>query len=490
MARNRGKRPGTASGSTSPNQGQTKDKETKTSTAGTTSSAATTATATGNPSVTTKADMPTTTGKTVASTDKTASSAAKSASGETTKPSVSSTTPASSSTRAASSSSAAAGKRTAAAPATQTAGAQGGGRSSENGGFWPGLIGGVIGGAATALAASLFWAGGDDGVTTALESRLAAAEQQVGEVAGLTERVTAIEVAPSAGGDDLAARLGSLEEQLAALGDLSSDANGGLEEQLASLQQQVEALAGDLGTAGDAQQATAETVATLETTLADTGSSAAQTAEQTTALGQSVETLNGDVQSLATRVGEAEGRLDHLGGEYQRGAAMIVALGDVDRAITRAEPFASALESLKLLMRDEAALGETVTLLEPVAAEGVPSLTDLKDAFASMASRALLAEGGNQSLTDQVSNNVFGIINMRPSGADADGTSSRDMLSRAQARLSGDDLEGAIGELAGLDGSAAEEAKGWVEQAQARLSAEAAVVELRAHAQALVAEGS
>ena len=500
MARNRGKRPSTASDSTSPNQGQTKDKETKPSAAGASSSAGSAAskatTSTTSPPGTSKAEMPATSAKPAAGADKSTSSATKSASAETPKPSVaetkkpsvSSSAPASSSSRAPSSTSAAAGKGPASVPAIQAAGGQGGARTAEGGSsFWPGLIGGVIGGAATAFAVSLFWAGGNDEATAALENRLAAAEQQAGDVAGLTDRVTAIEAGPSLGGDDLAARLGHLEEQLAALGDFSSGANGGLQDQLGSMRQQIEALAGDLGTA---QQATAATLANLETTLADTGSNAAETAEQAAALGQSVETLNGDLQGLAARVGETEGRLDHLGGEYQRGAAMIVALGDVDRAITRSEPFDSALESLKLLMRDEAALGATLALLEPVAADGVPSLTDLKDTFASMASRALLADGGNQSLADQVSNNVFGIINMRPSGAAADGASSRDMLARAQARLSADDLDGTIGELAGLEGGAAEEAKGWVEQAQARLSAEEAVVELRAHAQTLVAEGS
>jgi len=141
-------------------------------------------------------------------------------------------------------------------------------------------------------------------------------------------------------------------------------------------------------------------------------------------------------------------------------------------------------------MRDNATLGETLSLLEPVATEGVPALPDLKDAFTSMASRALLAEGGNQSLADQVSNNVFGIINMRPAGSEAEGGSSRATFARAQARLAADDLESAIAELGGLEGAAGEEAKGWIEQAQGRLSAEAAVVDLRAHAQALVAEGS
>ena len=200
--------------------------------------------------------------------------------------------------------------------------------------------------------------------------------------------------------------------------------------------------------------------------------------------------MSGDLQTLATRVGEAEGRLDHLGGEYQRGAAMIVAIGDVDRAITRGEPYDSALQSLQSLVRDDAVLGETLTTLEPMAADGVPTLRDLKAEFGETASRVLLAEKGDRSIADQVGDNVFGILNMRPSGAEAEGSDSRAILARAQARLADDDLRGAIDELGGLEGAAAEEAGSWVQRAEARLSAAAAVSDLRAHAQTLVAKGT
>lgn len=371
----------------------------------------------------------------------------------------------------------------------------------------PGLIGGVIGGAATALAASFFWVGGDDAATTALESRLAAAEEQAGQVSALGERLATIEATPAAapaeGDGEITQRLGDLEAKLAALADMpaasasENGTDGELGEKLTSLEQRIEMLAGEMQTAGEARQANAQALEglngalpTLEETLAATGKTVEETGAQTAALTQSAEALSGDVQTLATRVGDAEGRLDHLGGEYQRGAAMIVAIGDINRAIARAEPYDNPLQSLKSLVRDDAVLGETLSALEPMAADGVPALLGLKREFGDMASRVLLAEDGDRSLTDQVSDNMFGIFNMRPAGADAEGSDSRAILSRAQANLSNGDLEGAIAELAGLEGAAAEEASAWVERAKGRLSAEAAVVDLRSHAQGLVAKGS
>ncbi len=354
--------------------------------------------------------------------------------------------------------------------------------------------------------------GGDDGDRAALESRLAAAEQQVGALEALNGRVEALESQPADGADassELAARLDALETDIGSLAGAAAGSSGGsdIDERLAVLQQQleglagldakVETLAGDIQTASQGQETNASALAslqnilpTLESTLATTGQAVEQATAQTGSLDQSVETLNSDVQALATRVGDTESRLDHIGGAYQRGAAMVVAIGDIDRAVARSEPFESVLQSLTLLISDDAPVGDAMAALEPLAASGAPSLTELKGDYGSMASRVLLAEEGEKTLADEVSNNVFGILKMRPAGGDVAGDNSRAVLARAQSRLSDDDLEGAITELEMLGEAASAAAVGWIERAQSRLSAEAAVVDLRAYAQTLVAQGS
>ncbi len=393
-------------------------------------------------------------------------------------------------------------------------GARSGDSSSGGGGFWPGLIGGVIGGAVAAFATVFLLMGGDADTTAALEDRLTAAEQQVGELDSLNGRIAALENQPAEAADgtsEFAARLEALETDLAALSqgaaEPSASGDGELDGRIAALQQQLDGLAGmeakieslgsEIQAASQAQQTNASALASLETvlptlesTLTSTGQAVEQATAKTATLDQSIEALNGDIEALSTRVGDAEGRLDHIGGAYQRGAAMVVAIGDIDRAVSNSEPFDSALQSLKLLLRDESPVGESIAVLEPLAVDGVPSLTELKGDYGSMASRVLLAEEGDKTLADQVSNNVFGILNMRPSGGDVAGDNSRAVLARAQARLSDSDLVATIGELQALGDVASAEAAGWIERAQNRLSAEAAVVDLRAHAQTLVAQGS
>ncbi|MEZ5934435.1 MAG: mitofilin family membrane protein [Alphaproteobacteria bacterium] len=373
-----------------------------------------------------------------------------------------------------------------------------GGSAGGHGGFWPGLLGGVIGGAATALAASFFWTAGNDGITTlqsasdALAGRVTQAEEQIGRIGALDERLAAVE---GTGDSGLADRLGEFETRLAALGNGSG--GGALTERLAAFEQELQTLAADLRATADAQQSSAETIASVEATVADTGKlvetngqSVETLTEEAQKLAGTAEQLSGDLQSLATRVGEAEGRLDHLGGAYQRGAAMIVAIGDIDRAISRSEPYASALTSLQSLAKDDDALGASLAALEPAAADGVPGLAALKSSFGEAASRALLADEGDRSLTDQVGDNLFGIINMRPAGAEAEGSDSRAILARARARLAQDDLGSALAELATLEGGAAEAMQPWIARAESRIAAEAAVQQLRTHAQSLVATGS
>ena len=557
MARNRDKRPGTDSGSASSGQGKpgdagAKSAVEKTQAAGDDKSAQPQSAA--NRALAAKLENPQASKATAASTTKapddkvttaspakaaassaaTASSSASSASSSSSKvtsPSASGTTKAVSDARMGSQASAskpdvtaarsggagsAAPKATGSTPAGAAGGSQHGSGSSGGGGFWPGLLGGAVGGGIAAFVISYVLMGDQRATMADLQSRLTAAEQQFGDVGALDERIAAVEAVPDAVSgltarlddldstlaatpdSDVTARLSDLETGLAELGAAAPAVGGDdLDERLTSLQLQVEALASDVQSAGEARRADVQTLASLsdalpalQETLAATGETVSQTGEQTTALGESVDTLSGDVQTLVSRVDAAEGRLDHLGGAYQRGAAMVVAIGDIERAIARAEPFDDILQSLRSLVRDDTVIGGSLSVLEPMAADGVPTLSMLKSSFGPMASRVMLAEEGDQTIVDRVGSNVFGIINMRPAGADAEGSSSRAVLARAQSKLSGDDLDGALTELAMLEGNAAEEAKSWIENAKGRLSAEAAVIDLRSHAQGLVAKGA
>ncbi|MGH1477654.1 MAG: COG4223 family protein [Geminicoccales bacterium] len=379
-----------------------------------------------------------------------------------------------------------------------------------------------------ALVAALFWPDNNNNdvvenglvelqsATADLDSRLSATESQAGQVGAITERLATLEAAPATGGDadggaageganvDLADRLANLEQQLADLAEGTSgddQGNGGetsvLDERLVALEQQIAGLSESLASTTETQNESNEALTalqgalpTLEASLNEAGLTLDATGQQTAALGETTERLGADMTALSERIGAAEGKLDAIGGEYQRAAAMVVAIGDVDRAISKAEPFDAALQSLSDLGQDDPAVNEVLSVLEPMAATGVPTIAGLKASFGEVGSQILLAADGDASLADQVSGNLFGIINMRPAGAEIEGDDNRAIVARAQAKLSADDLEGAIGDLSGLSEPGLASAEGWIADAKARLSAETAVIDLRTHAQSLLAMGS
>ena len=376
-------------------------------------------------------------------------------------------------------------------PATVAASASAPSANQPSGGsgFWPGLLGGLIGGAGMALAASVFWFGNQSNdaitevqsATAVLDDRLSVVEGEVGAVGSLAES--------AAQSDAFSGRLAELEQEVTSLKDISASsegeagANTGLEERLAVLEQDIATLQ--------------NTLPTLEATLSSTGVSVEKNGQQAVALNGSVETLNQatvrlgtDLGSLSDRVGQAEDKLDFIGGEYQRAAAMIVAIGDIDRSVIRAEPFEASLESFRTLGKDSPEVNDIISKLEPMAKEGVPTLSDLKQSFGEVSSRILLAEEDDGTLADQVSDNLFSIINMRPSGADVEGEDSRSVVARAQAKLSANDVEGVLSELGGLSGKALESAQAWMTAAEGRLSANEAVADLRRYAQGLLMTGS
>ncbi len=381
-----------------------------------------------------------------------------------------------------------------------------GDKPSHSGGFWPGLLGGLLGGAAMALAAFLFLFGENGGeavtnlqsTTANLDSRMSAMEGEVQAMGPLAERVAA--------GDELIDRLSDVEQKMATFTGASGGSSeaattaSGSGEGLPDINDRLAALEQQLAAMSKAQQSASDTLAALpsfEATLSTTEATVAMAGQQTAALSGSVDTLqrtteslDADLGTLTERIDRAENELDNIGGAYQRAAAMVVAIGDIDRSIARAEPYETALHSLRALGKDAPEVAQAIAALEPMAAQGVPTLTTLKASFGDVGSRILLAEDGSGTLVDQVSDNLFGIINMRPAGAAVEGDDGRAIVARAQAKLSADDLEGTIAELAGLSAASLESADGWLADAKGRLSADAAVDDLRAHAQSLLATGS
>ena len=91
-------------------------------------------------------------------------------------------------------------------------------------------------------------------------------------------------------------------------------------------------------------------------------------------------------------------------------------------------------------------------------------------------------------MLDRAASNLMRLVTVRPVGADAEGDDAAARVARAEAKLAAGDLAGAVAELEGLEGAAAEAAAPWLAQARARLAAESALDRLRAHTTGLLAQ--
>lgn len=148
-----------------------------------------------------------------------------------------------------------------------------------------------------------------------------------------------------------------------------------------------------------------------------------------------------------------------------------VAVVQLRRAIEAGRPFAWELVNLRGITGTAPSLVAQLNRLAPLAADGVP--TDEQLALGLQALRMNEGLSGRASLLSagmQAFIRVFG--NAPP---DAPGTSDPQLLQRAALRLSAGDYSSTLQDLVALRGPAADEARGMIEGAQRRATAQDAV---------------
>lgn len=368
---------------------------------------------------------------------------------------------------------------------------------ARRGGFVPGLIGGLIGGGAIAAGAVL-WLNQGPGLQP-INDRLTELQSQV---AAVDAKATAAgELPPEVSG--LPAKVGELDSRLQQLGQLPAD----LEQRVGTLQTDLGNLSKGVQGAIDAGTAARDALASIQIKLPElegavAANSAAReqlsTVEQRVAAteqaSQQLEPLRRTVEEqLATlngRLDEAQSKLDFVSGQFQRAAVMMLAVGDIDRALERAEPFEPALASIRALGGEDQAVQDALAQLEPVATSGVPDLATLRAGFNDLAQAVETASVPTEGMLDQAANNLMQLVQVRPVGEAAAGATPTALLARAEAKLGAEDLQGAVDELAALPEPAAAAAGGWLTQARQRLAAEQAAAGLRAYAREVLAKAS
>ena len=210
--------------------------------------------------------------------------------------------------------------------------------------------------------------------------------------------------------------------------------------------------------------------------------------------------LDAKVGELGPRLDELAPRVDALGqqvasipkgAEQQRSVALIVAIGELRSALAGDKSFAAELSTLTDLTQNDEALRSRlkpiVDGLTPMADAGVPTLSQLAAGFPSTE----IARAGEADLAGEVTDDnwlkrfwrglghsISEVITVRPTGPDVEGDDTLARLARAEAKLGEGDLAGAVAEVRGMKGLAAETSADWLAQADARLAIEGAAAQL------------
>jgi uroporphyrinogen-III synthase len=344
---------------------------------------------------------------------------------------------------------------------------------------------------------------------TALTSRLAAAEERIGQMqaaiqaldlrlsafqnmlADLQVNVTAIkQIADAAAA---APGTAALPETVAALPERVADLDRRLSD-LAAARPPADATA----VQGQIEAARAEAKAELASLRDTLVKQAADAATELAALRQLMQRGGAERQDLATLMAALDGRIAGLeklvGGQRTEvaGAALVLAIAQLRSAIDSGRAFAGELATLERVAASAPGLTESieplVAPLRDVAAVGVPTLAQLRESFPAVAD-AIMQATNKQAVSEAVGNKedgwvgrvvdrVSGLVTVRPVG-EAEGNSPGARVARAEARLAEGNLADAVSELAALEGEPAKASAPWLARARARLVGQGALDELQ-----------
>jgi hypothetical protein len=375
-----------------------------------------------------------------------------------------------------------------------------------------------------------------DGLNAALEQRAAASDQRAAElaamVASLGDRVAATEKATAdlatmveqasnsfrAAGEEVIGRLKAVNAKLVeveqaqpadivdkkTVGDIAAKQAGieqGQQEVAAGLAR-LEGLVTQSLEAGNQQAAALRTVvdstrsrldevvAQQRELMALQGQVAqlAQTNEQQTAAIQTTEGRIGSTGAeLQQRIDEVTARLTKLDAARERGVGVSIATHDLELAMETGRPFKPTLEILNQLSQGDPAISGAVAKLDPVADSGVPTIPALAGQLREIEQSLEPAPTSEpQDWLGRTRDNLESLVNLHPAGEEA--VPGLNAVQDAGQALLQQDVAGAVAALTPLAQQGNAQAKAWIESAQKRLDAAAAVETLRQQVKTMLAQ--
>jgi uroporphyrinogen-III synthase len=201
--------------------------------------------------------------------------------------------------------------------------------------------------------------------------------------------------------------------------------------------------------------------------------------------------LSAENQRLSEQMADLQRQVAALGAARQQTAArqgVLLAAGQVALAAASGSPIGPGLATLRTLAGDDPKLTAAIGELQPVADRPVPSAGSLAERFSSVATAAMhaaqaeaappVASGGLlEAWWHDMVRRLSAAVTIRKVGEIA-GDDPGARIARAEQRLAGHDLGGAVDALGGLSGAPAQAVAGWLADARARLALDKGLADL------------
>jgi hypothetical protein len=290
---------------------------------------------------------------------------------------------------------------------------------------------------------------------------------------GGAERISALETARASLWRDLRDLRAGAREQ--------ADKQARLEQSLAAVNSAVEETREAIATLrqANAEQAATKAARSRQAAPGNTEQVAALAAE-ITRLRERLAAQAGRAEDLAGKLAAGGRRLSALEEGAGGGSALILAVGQLQGEIAAGRPFTASLKATTVLARDAGLdAGAIIAMLAPLAGNGIATRQQLQRRFEQTLS-AVLASGdsGPQGFWQRTVSRIKGLVSVRRTGEVAGGETDA-IMARAEVRMAGGNLAGAVKEMAALGAAAASTAAPWLAAANGRLTAEAATARLQ-----------
>lgn len=369
-------------------------------------------------------------------------------------------------------------------------------------GWVPGMLLGaaiLVAGVAAAVATRDQWLpriGEQPAVQEARAERLRAIEERLADlqgtrtsvedlsttVADLEERLAAVESADGTVGGQ---QLEELRQQVGAIGDKVTQATQRIDSHAERLDTQAERVAEVSSrvetTVVGRVDGLADRVASLSGRLDEVATAAAE-AEAVGSLQQRVETLGGRVAELKAQMESQENVEAVARAAAARQTMQALAVSELRDALRFSDPFQQALKAARKALPPDSQVATALDELAGHAARGIPTRSDLRQRFEPAAAQAMASAAGESEdgWVGGVLRRLNDVVTVRPVGEGAEGGTPGAILARAESRLEGGDLSGAVAAVEQLSGAPGKAMQPWLEQARARLKAEAALTRISA----------